>query len=405
MRLVTGISPWRSALPILLALAACRPSPPPLPPPTPSPPPVATPAPDLVRAEPPEIVDDLSRESLVQAIARDLETAQRLGWPGCSVTELGRALGALGELAEQPTADLGAYLRDHFAFYRSTGRRGGSLFTGYYEPIVEGRRAPQGAFVHPLYRRPSDLIEIALGDFSAQLSGVTVWGRVSDGKLAPYYSRREIDSGHALDGRGLDLVWLDDPVTRYFLQVQGSGIVRLEDGSTLRVGFAGSNGKPYTSIGRLLAEAGALGGERPTAAAIQRYLRANPEKRDEILFRNERYVFFRETPAGPIGALGVTLTAGRSIAVDPAVYPLGALAYVEAEAPVLSADGQVTGSRRLRRLALAQDTGAAISGPGRVDVFFGSGEAAGLEAGAMSERGELYFLVPRSCTSAAPLAK
>lgn len=350
-----------------------------------------------MRVEPPEVADDLARQSLVEAIARNLEAAQRLGSPDCPAAGLARALGSLGDLAAQPSADLGAYVREHFTFHRSTGRGGGSLFTGYYEPIVDGRGAPEGVFVYPLYRRPDDLIEIALGDFSPRWGGITIWGRVAGGKLAPYYSRREIDAEHALDSRGLELVWLNDPVTRYFLQVQGSGIVRLADGSTLRVGFGGSNGKPYTSIGRLLADAGALGDERPTTSAIQRHLRANPQQRDEILFRNERYVFFRETPAGPIGALGVTLTAGRSIAVDPAVYPLGALVYVDTKVPVISADGQTFARRRLRRLVLAQDSGAAISGPGRVDVFFGSGESAGLQAGAMSERGEIYFLVPRDC--------
>lgn len=402
MRLAGG---WarRSAPLVLLALAGCRPSPPP--PAAPTPAPAATPAPDLARVEPPELADDLPRDSLTQAIARTLEAAPRLGSAGCPSTELARALAALGEFAARPAADLAGYLREHFVFYRSTGRGGGSLFTGYYEPIVDGRRAAHGAFVHPLYRRPPDLIEIALGDFSAPCAGTTIWGRVSEGKLAPYHSRREIDSGHALDGRGLELVWLDDPVARYFLQVQGSGIVRLADGSRLRVGFAGSNGKPYTSVGRLLADAGELGGEPPTAPAIQRHLRAHPEKRDEILFHNERYVFFRETAAGPIGALGVTLTAGRSIAVDPAAYPLGALAYIDVEAPIVAADGQTSGRRRLRRLVLAQDTGAAIAGPGRVDLFFGSGESAGLEAGVMSERGELHLLVPRGCTPAPPLAK
>jgi len=256
--------------------------------------------------------------------------------------------------------------------------------------------------VHPLYRRPDDLIEVRLGDFDPHFDGTTIYGRVERGKLAPYHTRREIDRERALDGRGLELAWLDDPVGRYFLQVQGSGILLLEDGSKMRVGFAGANGKPYASIGRLLADDGALGEEHPTAPAIQAYLRAHPERRDDVLERNERYVFFRETADGPIGSLGVKLTAGRSIAVDPSLYPLGALAWVETQAPIVDAAGRATGRRPLHRLAIAQDTGAAIRGPGRVDVFFGTGAAAGLEAGSMSERGELYLLRPRSCPATLP---
>lgn len=277
-------------------------------------------------------------------------------------------------------------MRKRFVFYRSAGRQGGALFTGYYEPVLNGRRRREGAFVYPLYRRPDDLVEIRLGDFVEDGSGITVYGRVAGGKLAPYYTRREIDGDRVLDHRGLEIAWVDDPVALYFLHVQGSGILRLEDDTLLRVGFAGSNGKPYTSIGRLLATTGALGATPATAPAIQAFLRAHPESREEILARNERYVFFREAVDGPTGRLGVKLTPGRSIAVDASLYPLGALAYIATAGPP-----------PIRRLVLAQDTGAAIAGPGRVDVFFGSGEAAGLKAGSMSARGELFFLAPRDC--------
>ena len=350
-----------------------------------------------MRVEPPEIDDDLGRDSLVAAIDRDLEAATRIGSVSCSAADRARSLGDLRQAASLPDTDLADYVRAHFEFYRSGGREGGALFTGYFEPTLDGRRRREGAFVHPLYRRPDDLIEIRLGDFADGWAGVTIYGRVADGKLAPYYTRREIDGDHVLDGRGLETAWLDDPVARYFLQVQGSGILRLEDGTELRVGFAGSNGKPYTSIGRLLVNDGSLLAGQATAPAIQAFLRAHPERRDEILFHNERYVFLREVADGPIGRLGVKLTAGRSIAVDVSLYPLGTLAYVETEAPLVGPAGQPTARRPLRRLVLAQDSGAAITGPGRVDLFFGTGEAAGLVAGSMSSRGELYFLVPREC--------
>jgi membrane-bound lytic murein transglycosylase A len=350
---------------------------------------------------PPKVHDDLPRETLVAAIDRELEGAPtRIGSVSCAAGEVATALIGLRQAAVRPDSDLAAYLAEHFIFERSTGRAGGALFTGYYEPILTGRRNRGGPFVYPLYERPDDLIEIRLADFDADWTGVTIYGRVSGGKLAPYHSRREIDRDGVLEGRGLEIAWLDDPVSRYFLQIQGSGIIELEDGTRLRLGFGASNGKPYTSIGRLLVEEGSLGGEPATAPAIQAFLRAHPERRDEVMFRNERYIFFREVADGPIGRLGVKLTDGRSVAVDATLYPLGALAYIETESPVVDSSGKPIGRQPLRRLVLAQDSGAAITGPGRVDVFFGSGERAGLEAGAMSARGELYFLVPRECHSA-----
>ena len=397
-----------ATLSFAIFLAGCRPAPPP--PASPSP----SPAPDLVRVEASELTalgDDAPRETLVAAIDHDVESLGRrpadeiirLADAACSVAEMQKSLAALREAAATSgSGDLAAYARGHFAFYHSAGRPDGALVTGYFEPIVDGRRSRQGEFVYPLYGRPEDLIEVHLGDFFTDGSGRTIAGRVAGGKLEPYPSRREIDGDNVLAGRGLELAWLDDSVARYFLHVQGSGMVRLADGSTFRVGFAASNGKPYTSIGSLLAADGSLGGEAASAPAIQHFLRSHPERRDEILFRNERYVFFHEIADGPIGKLGVKLTEGRSIAVDAALYPLATLAYLATEAPTVDSSGQATGRRPLRRFVLAQDTGVAITGPGRLDLFFGSGPAAGLEAGYMSEGGELYFLMPRECISPSP---
>ncbi len=383
-------------------LASCRTPPPP--PPTP-----ATPMPseDLVRVDAdllPELVDDLPAETLAVAIERELEHFARrpaedgvlLADASCSIAEISTSLSALRDAARDPTGDrsLGRHVRSHFRVYRSAGRAEGPLFTAYYEPVLEGRRQREGAFVHPLYRRPDDLVEASPGDFSQPWAATSIFGRVERGRLTPYYSRAEIDGQGALAGRGLELAWLADPVARFFLHVQGSGVLRFADGSSMRVGFAGSNGRPYASIGRVLVAEGALGDEPASAPAIQRWLTAHPERLESVLAENPRYVFFRETPDGPIGKLGVTLTPGRSIAVDAARYPLGVLAYVDTEAPVVDAAGRVGGTRPLRRFVLAQDGGAAITGPGRVDLFLGTGERAGLEAGYLSSRGELYFLVP-----------
>jgi len=384
-----------AALALLAALLSCRtvPAPPPA-----RPTPVPTPTPDVVSVAPPKVHDDLPRETLVAALDREIEgAATRLGSAACPSGDVESALVGLRQAAVEPDADLPAYLAENFTFTRSTGRAGGTLFTGYYEPILSGRRQREGAFIYPLYERPDDLVEIRLGDFDADWADMTIFGRVSRGKLAPYHSRRAIDGEGVLDGRALEIAWLDDPVSRYFLHVQGSGILELEDGSRMRVGYGGSNGRPYTSIGRSLLEDGSLVPGQATAPAIQAYLRTHPERRDEVMFRNERYIFFHEVADGPVGRLGVRLTDGRSVAIDASLYPLGSLAYIETEAPLVDSTGKALGQQPIRRLVLAQDTGAAITGPGRVDVFFGSGERAGLEAGAMSARGELYFLTPRSC--------
>lgn len=335
---------------------------------------------DLVRVEPDslgELVDDLSPDSLATAIDHDLEYLSRI--PGdrvvhlvdaaCTVAELRLSLAELrSTVATGESAD--AFARRHFLFFRSTGRPGAAFFTGYYEPVIEGRRQRIEPFLYPLYRRPADLRE-------------------------PYYSRREIDGEGVLAGRGLELVWLADPVERFFLQIQGSGVIRLEDGSQIRVGFAGSNGYPYTSIGRVLADAGWLRAEEASAPAIQRILREHPDQIASILFMNERYVFFREVDDGPIGSTGVKLTSGRSIATDPSRYPPGVLAYIRTRLPIVQAGFVAPAARPIRRFVLDQDSGSAIRGAGRIDLFFGTGAQAGLEAGTMAAPGELYLLIPK----------
>lgn len=348
---------------------------------TPAPPPLkgAPEERDLLRVDPNalgEMFDDLSPESLISAIGRDLEYLSRLspermirmGDTECSIACLRKALEEL-RTAAASGASLDTHVRERFRFYRSAGRAGGALFTGYYEPVLQGRRRRREPFVYPLYRRPDDLSE-------------------------PYYSRREIDGEGTLEGRNLELVWLADPVARFFLQIQGSGVIVLEDGSQMRVGFAGSNGRKYTSVGRILVDSGRLRPEEASAPAIQRILREQPDEAASILFANERYVFFREVEDGPMGSTGVKLTAGRSIAADPAHYPLGALAYIRTRLPIARAGLVSPAARPIRRFVLHQDTGGAILGPGRVDLFFGTGDEAGREAGTMSAKGELYVLVP-----------
>lgn len=231
------------------------------------------------------------------------------------------------------------------------------LVTGYYQPIVPARRRRDGRFRYPVYGAPATPVR---------------------------YTRAQIDAG-ALDGEAPVLAWFDDPVELFFLQIQGSGVLDLEDGGRLQIGFAGSNGRPYRGIGAAMVEQGKLKPGTASMQAIKDYFRAHPAERDAILHLNERYVFFRINPTGPIGSLGAPLTAGRSIAADAQVYPPGAPAFLAARTP---------GGRHLdSRLVFIQDTGSAITGAAHVDLFFGTGDEAGRLAGRTREDGDLYLFL------------
>ena len=216
--------------------------------------------------------------------------------------------------------------------------------------------------------------------------------------FVPYYSREEIDSRGALLGKGYELAWLKDPWERFVLHIQGSGQIRTPEGKIFRVGFAGSNGRPYRGVGQYLVQSGYFPEQDLSLRRVRQFLVENPEKAEEILNRNERYIFFRsiETGEGPYGSLGVSLTAGRSIATDHRLYPQGALAYLIARRPVLNGGGKTVTKSPLRRFVLNQDTGAAMKGCCRVDFFWGTGERAGLMAGELREEGKIYFLTERT---------
>jgi membrane-bound lytic murein transglycosylase A len=356
--------------------------------------------------EAPPFIDDLDPDSLRTALEHSIRFYERKAgttflvagrpYAGADFAAALRALVAALAAAPGPAA-LDLAVRSGFRILRSSGRDGQVLFTGYYAPLVHGSRTREGPYRHPLYAPPDDLVSVDLARLLPGCpcaTGATA-ARRQDGTLLPYYTRAEIDRDGVLGGRGLEIVWADDPVALFFLHMQGSGQVLLPDGERLNVNFAATNGRPFRSIGRLLAERGALprgGGSMPV---IRSYLRDHPDERDEILQRNERYTFFRIADTGPVGSTGVELTPGRSIATDPAVFPPGALAYVRTRTPVMDDDGRATRWEPLRRLVLNQDAGVAISGPGRVDVYFGSGEDAERVAGGMSAEGELYVLVPR----------
>jgi len=270
--------------------------------------------------------------------------------------------------------------------------------TGYYEPELNGSRTQGDQYTVPLYRVPDDLLAIDLGTAYPELQGKRVRGRISDAnskRVVPYWSRADIDGAQRL--RGQELLWVDDPVEAFFLQIQGSGRVRLAnpgDGSPsiVRVGYADTNGQPYKSIGTWLIERGELTLENASMQGIKAWVRTNPQRLRELLDQNPSYVFFRELPlgdpsVGPVGALGVPLTAGFSVAADPQFTPLGA--------PLIIRSTSAADNSPLERLVVAQDTGGAIRGPLRFDFFWGTGAAAGEIAGRQRSDVYAWVLVPK----------
>ncbi len=294
---------------------------------------------------------------------------------------------AAGIAAADHAAARGFFER-RFRPFRVVGKDGDTgLITGYYEPELEGARRPGDAYSVPLYTRPRDLVTVNLAEFGDAYAEERLAGRVEDGRLKPYYSRAQIADG-ALAGQGLEIVWVADPVEAFFLQIQGSGRVRLPDGEVMRLGYAATNGRPYTAIGRELVAEGALALEHVSLQSIRAWLRANPQRRRDILDRNRSYVFFRELRGeGPVGTQGVALTPGRSLAVDRRFLPLGVPLWIDTPDPL-------DPGNPLRRLTVAQDTGGAIRGAVRADLFCGAGPEAEERAGRMRSPGRYYVLLP-----------
>ncbi len=271
------------------------------------------------------------------------------------------------------------------------------LFTGYYEPMVRGSRQRTGGYTIPLYRQPADLVQVDLGEFRDALKGQRIAGRVRDGRLRPYDDRGAIETG-TLAGKNLELVWLDDAADAFFLQVQGSGLVQLADGKQMRVGFAAQNGHGYVAVGKVMIDRGLLSREDVSMQSIRAWLRANPAAAPELLRQNPSYVFFRELPApkddsdGPPGAQGVALLPGRSLAVDRGLHAMGLPLWLAATRPSAQPPHD---DLPLQRLMVAQDTGGAIRGAVRGDVFWGHGPEAESIAGRMKHPGKIWLLLPR----------
>ena len=296
---------------------------------------------------------------------------------------------AAAHLPVQPKqAQLKAFFEGKAKPYRlhgPYGRRDG-LITGYYEPLLQGSLTPDARYRYPLYQVPEELLVLEMSELFPELEGKRVRGRVVGNKVVPYYSREEIDSTE-VPLVGQELFWVDNAVDAFFLQIQGSGIVQLPDGTRHSVAYAQQNGHPYRAIGRDLIEQGEISVEDISLFTIRDWLEANPTKAQDLMNLNPSYVFFSDageaTDEGPDGSLGVSLTAERSVAVDRKVVPLGSPLWLETTLP----DG-----KPYRRLVFAQDTGGAITGAVRADVFFGRGTRAEQLAGTMKQKGRVYLL-------------
>lgn len=385
--------------------------PPPAPPPVPVPAPSPAPAPAVeTRA--------VYEPALFEMLPATRDADWSAAWPAFVQTcrARGQRDGWKAVCAQSAGVDgadgrgVRAFFAAHFDTYRVLAQRfdgekpvessDAGLMTGYYEPLLNGSRQKSATFAIPLYRVPPDLLVIDLASVAPETANLRLRGKVQGRRVVPYPSRGEITGNDLLAGQ--ELAWVDDPVEAFFLQVQGSGRLRFSDGSQVRVGYGDQNGHPYRSIGRWLVDQGELTLDQASMAGIKTWIARNPSRAKELLDQNPSFVFFRELPlgdpaAGPVGALGVPLTPGHSVAADARYIPLGAPLVISSTDPVSNAP--------LLRPMFAQDTGGAIRGPLRFDFFWGFGAEAGQIAGRQKHPVSAWLLVPKGTTPEALLKR
>ncbi len=353
----------------------------------------------------PEFTDDMTYDGLEHCLQKSLSYLQKIpidrqfdfGKDHYTTEHMIRSLQYFMDFVQSrpPADELEQFIRSNYLVYRSVGRNGKGevLYTGYYEPNLKGSLSRSEDYRFPVYARPEDLISIDLSLFNEKYAGEKIIARYTDQKVLPYYSRSEIDSDGALQGSTDVLAWVEDPVDVFFLQIQGSGKIYLDNGNVLNVHYHTSNGRPYRSIGKLLIDTEKITVDDMSMQKIREYLNTHPVEIEEVFNYNPSYVFFKIEPDGPLGNINVKLTPGRSIALDRRIFPKGALCFIETEMPVVDSTGQIQSWRRFTRFALNQDTGGAIRGPGRADIFWGNGPYAEIAAGHLKHTGKLYFLV------------
>jgi peptidoglycan lytic transglycosylase A len=336
----------------------------------------------------------------VLAAARDRTVAEKVPPPAPAPPALVAACDAASRQTGTVTkANAKAFFERHFTPNAVVHAGPKGLLTGYYEPLLTGSRTPQGEFQTPIYKRPPELVNLVDETQRGAIGMSLTHGRKTETGVEPFATRAAIEQG-ALKGKGLELMYLTDPVEVFFLQIQGSGRVKLPDGSVVRVHYDGKNGHPYSSIGRYLMDKGLLAADKISMGALKKWLKADPERGKLVMWQNASYVFFRELKGpeakGPLGAMNAQLTPGRSLAVDPGHHALGLPIFV-------SGDGMkhVNKAGVFNRLMVAQDVGSAIKGPERGDIYFGSGDAAGRLAGVTKHPGKFVVLLPNDAPARA----
>lgn len=376
------------------------------------------------RAEPPEhravalvppdrwppIADDLDFASLAEAGKRSEAYLRGLGdrLLKAGDMEVGAAhlADTVSELVRlrrsaKNSAEFVAGLKAGFDLYRvSRSTDGSAFYSSYYQPTLPAAREPTRGYPYPIYRKPADMIEIDLGRFDPARRGEVLVGRLQGkDRLVPYFERRDIDVRGALRGKGLELAWLKEEFDRLNLHIQGSGILRFPDGGEALAAYAATNGRPYRSVGSAVVGAGAMTREEINAEALRRYLREHPEGEAWLISQNPRYTFFSLSPLRkgmePSGSMGQPLVAGRSVAVDPKVFPLGAPAFAVFPMAQADASGRLLGKRETRRFVFAHDTGGAIQGPGRLDLYAGHGDEAQTTARNVWDAGTFHLLLKK----------
>lgn len=368
-------------------------------------------SPTITPSQPSESVTPPPEKPLTKSTLKRVQWSALTGWTDDDLLPAWQAfLKSCTVLSKQPAwkencrlatslqkpnnATLKKFFETYFTPYQiiNTDHSEEGLITGYYEPLLKGSRKPSTRYRYPIYAAPDELLTIDLGAAYPELKDLRLRGRLDGGKVVPYYSRAEIMNNPKLLN-GYELLWVEDEVELFFLHVQGSGRIVFDNGEIMKIGFADQNGHPYNSIGKLLVQRGELALEKASMQGIKQWGQQNPGKLAELLQQNARYVFFRELPSdlsGPIGAMGVPLTAGRSIAIDPLSIPQGA--------PVFLATTWPNTNKPLNRLMVAQDVGSAIKGGIRADFFWGYGHEAGNQAGKMKQSGKMWVLMPRDYT-------
>jgi membrane-bound lytic murein transglycosylase A len=355
----------------------------------------------------PQFTDDMGMDGLVHALQQSVLYLERLSpqktfYLGSDSYSRDHMIQSaerlLAFIQTHPTPDaINRFIRRYYQLYQGQKVTASQqvLFTGYYEPILIGSPTPDERYRIPVYARPPDLTTIDLGLFGKQWQGRKIVGRYTGTAIVPYYDRQQIETQHVLTGKAEVLAWLEDPVDLFFLQIQGSGKIYLTSGEVLHLHYHGSNGQPYRSIGKLLIDEGKIPRSEMSMQRIRQYLDRHPQELRRILNYNPSFVFFKREDGGPYGAIEVALSPGRSVAVDRRVYPLAALAFVQTEKPLINGQQTIQQWVPLSRFALLQDTGGAIRGARRADLFWGNGPYAEIAAGYMQHPGRLYVLVLR----------